>query len=461
MWDHMTYVHGQKGRVQCAKNETPLHVMMEECGALQHPFTSLVVGPTGSGKTRWLQQLLQREFIEPKPSRIVWCYAQWQPIYNEIQTDFPLVEFIEGLPDDIMQQWQPDKTNLLILDDLMARMDERVSQLYTQGSHHLNLSVVTVLQNLFPKGKDPRTVSLNAHYIILFKNPRDCLQVATLGAQMHPGNGNKLLQAYKQATREPYSYMLIDLKQNTPDHCRLRTNIFNEEPKVHQPVSKSDLNRPVSSQPKPSIPQVKPTSRPVVSQPEPTLNLSQQQPERIKLTFKDSSGPMVLRMLNPHLLDWNEHGEMIAEGHVVGSSSLTDLIDYLLKPHAASRVPEGWPAFLKALEQHQLKVLDRLLPDVRGNQIVEQLSPIVQSVAEQILRRVGPTLLSWNRYWRACLFGKIIPDSNIVQLFQFALSRNDPVQPVGLDPFLKAIKAGGITTDYLVNPRAVQVYKYI
>ncbi len=408
------------------QDDDEITTVKDKCGPLQHPFTMLVVGPTGSGKTRWLQQMLQHQFLEPKPSRIVWCYAQWQGLYSEIQASFPQVEFVQGLPDNIMQQWQPDKTNLLILDDLMAQMDERVAQLYTQGSHHLNLSVITVLQNLFPKGKDPRTVSLNAHYIVLFKNPRDCLQVATLGAQMYPGNGNKLLRAYKQATKEPYSYMLVDLKQDTPDHCRLRTHIFetsNQSPPGPTPPPGPD--RPLS---------------------EPDL------------TFADASGNMVLRMLNRQLLDWNERGEMIAAGRVVPGSSLVALIEYLLKPQGLA--PEGWTTFLAALERHQLIVLNRMLPDITGYQIVERLSPVVQSVAEYILEHVGPNHLGWNRYWRAVLFGKVIPDSNIVQLFQYVLS-HDLVQPVGLEPFMKALKAGRIKTAYLVNPRALQVYKQI
>jgi len=75
---------------------------------------------------------------------------------------------------------------LLIIDDLMLETDERVANIYTKGLHHKNISVVYIAQNLCPNNKFARTMSLNAHYMILFKNPRDTTQFANLACQMYP-----------------------------------------------------------------------------------------------------------------------------------------------------------------------------------------------------------------------------------------------------------------------------------
>ena len=50
---------------------------------LIHPFTCLVAGPTGSGKTSFLKKLLELkdEKIYQCPEKILWCYSQWQPLY--------------------------------------------------------------------------------------------------------------------------------------------------------------------------------------------------------------------------------------------------------------------------------------------------------------------------------------------------------------------------------------------
>ena len=121
--------------------------------------------------------------------------------------------------------------NLLILDDLMdeASGDAEVSELFTKGSHHRNLSVVFITQNLFHQGKKMRTISLNAHYFVLFKNPRDAAQIRHLASQLFPGQTNYLVDAYKQATSRPHGYLLLDLTQSTPDNRRVLSDVLPHE----------------------------------------------------------------------------------------------------------------------------------------------------------------------------------------------------------------------------------------
>ncbi len=56
-------------------------------------------------------------------------------------------------------------------------------------------------QNLFPPGKQSRTITLNSHYMIVFKNPRDSLGISTLARQMYPNNTKYLLQSFPDATK--------------------------------------------------------------------------------------------------------------------------------------------------------------------------------------------------------------------------------------------------------------------
>jgi len=39
----------------------------------------------------------------------------------------------------------------VIIDDLMQETNETVANMFTKGSHHRNISVVFLAQNLFPK----------------------------------------------------------------------------------------------------------------------------------------------------------------------------------------------------------------------------------------------------------------------------------------------------------------------
>ena len=108
----------------------------------------------------------------------------------------------------------------------MTSTDDRVVDIFTKISYHRNLSVVYLTQNLFDRNKQTRTLSLNSHCIVLFKNARDATQVANLARQMYPGKNAFMIEAFKNATSAPYGYLLIDLKQETEDKLRLRTGIF-------------------------------------------------------------------------------------------------------------------------------------------------------------------------------------------------------------------------------------------
>jgi len=158
--------------------------------------------------------------IEPPPSKIVYCYGEYQQLFRQ----YPHVTFHQGLPD--INDFDGSEPTLLIIDDLMQETNDTVANLFTKGSHHRNVSVLFLAQNLFPKNKFARTMSLNAHYMILFKNPRDASQFANLARQMYPKTSQFAVDAYKDATYEPYSYLLIDLRPEQDEELRLRTNIF-------------------------------------------------------------------------------------------------------------------------------------------------------------------------------------------------------------------------------------------
>jgi hypothetical protein len=99
--------------------------------------------------------------------------------------DYPQVTFIEGLSD--VSQFDGKHRTLLILDALMIESNDNVSNIFTKVSHQPNVSVVYLSQNLFHRSKQNRTMSLNTHYMVLFKNPRDVTQVANLSRQMYTG----------------------------------------------------------------------------------------------------------------------------------------------------------------------------------------------------------------------------------------------------------------------------------
>ncbi len=192
----------------------------------KQPFTAIIAGPTKAGKTVWVKNFIQYAdlMIDSPPEEIYYCYTEWQPIYQDLANQG--VKMIEGLPDMAQLKNSVNKPKLMILDDLMQEMksDKKLVQLFTKGSHHWNLSVLHIVQNLFFDGL--RTSRINAQYLILMKNPSDQLQASTLAKQLYPGKTNFFMEAYKDACSESYGYLVVDLTQDTPEEQRLQTNIF-------------------------------------------------------------------------------------------------------------------------------------------------------------------------------------------------------------------------------------------
>jgi len=204
----------------------------EENVTLQHPFTLQAIGCTGSGKTCWMKKLLERArtMIKPPPERIIWCYKRWQPLFGEMNRNINNIIFIQGLPEDLNDDSFIDSSypSLIVIDDLMrdATNSKDVCELFVEGSHHRNISVACIMQSAFSKGKENRTMSVNSQYIVLFKNPRDMLTPTIFARQMYPNNIKRFMSKYVEATKPAYGYLFIDLKQNTPDDQRLKSDIF-------------------------------------------------------------------------------------------------------------------------------------------------------------------------------------------------------------------------------------------
>lgn len=90
-------------------------------------------------------------------------------------------------------------------------------------------------QNLFQRGSRSRTIALNTYYLVLMKKVRDASQIAFLGRQLFSGHSNFLTEAYADATKSPYGYLLVDTSPHSEDKYRLRTHIFpGEDPIIYQ-----------------------------------------------------------------------------------------------------------------------------------------------------------------------------------------------------------------------------------
>ena len=197
---------------------------------LKHNRTMCIVGPSHSGKTHLTLQILDhlQELFDVPPKRIIWCFGIYQ---HELQQELTMRNV--NLHSGIIPVNDIQSNDLIILDDLLneSKNSQDVTAMFTKAAHHKPCFIIFIMQNLFPAGKESRTRSLNTHYYIIFKNPRDKSQVEFLARQILPRKSKALIEVFETATDKPYQYLFLDFTQECPENYRLRSHLF-EKPMV-------------------------------------------------------------------------------------------------------------------------------------------------------------------------------------------------------------------------------------
>ena len=171
---------------------------------IQQPSGVIIAGPSGSGKSELVEQWLRYlNVFQVKPKKIVYAYDRWQPRFDRMQKKDG-IQFHRGLPNPphLTQWFGRTRGGVLVLDDLMEEggQDKRVLDLFTKDSHHRNITVLYLTQDLFPPGKFSKTINRNAHYIVAFKTPGIKRVYGLFYYKPFPTNGVKSC-AYLNASR--------------------------------------------------------------------------------------------------------------------------------------------------------------------------------------------------------------------------------------------------------------------
>jgi hypothetical protein len=206
-------------------------------GTLKTPFAYICAGATQSGKTTHAFNLLRyRHQLMDKPTDVVYYfYNHWQdPQFSEFEKLGIVTEWINEMPtlDLLMEKTSSHvKTGgcIVVIDDFMQDLNKDIAELFTVLSHANNISIILMTQNLFSPNPVFRTLSLNAKYIVIFKNPRDSSQIVNFAKQFAPGNTGYLIDAFMACTKRAHSYMLFDHDHHTPEHFRVRSDILPHE----------------------------------------------------------------------------------------------------------------------------------------------------------------------------------------------------------------------------------------
>ena len=199
------------------------------------PITACVTGPTSCGKTNFIFRVIRYKnqlFSEPV-TKVIYCYKVWQSKFDIFLSQATEEEksqtvFHEGVF-DVSKHSTYEKHTLLIIDDLLHEIGKDLASVFCVDSHHKNISVFFLNQNMFLKNKYARDINLNTQYLILFKQRRDLTSVRSLAVQLFPGKTADFLGIYNESTQAPFSYLMIELHPANTHRVLLRRNIFPNE----------------------------------------------------------------------------------------------------------------------------------------------------------------------------------------------------------------------------------------
>ena len=233
---------------------------------IHHPFTSIVTGQSGCGKSTFVRDLMRRQndIIDVKfdyVTIVLGTDASVNPILAnlrgelsakirviELKKKYPTAKDLkEKLHTDLIRHLEENsqggkKKGCIIFDDVMSELSESglLVDLFTKYSSHYGISVVYITQNLFHKagGKHASehvTLYRNTHILVVFRNPMDNIVLHTLAHRLQTAGTAPLLPMLAHIL-EHHRYVVIFGKLERPSELRYMTDIFSTDPVPNQKV---------------------------------------------------------------------------------------------------------------------------------------------------------------------------------------------------------------------------------
>ena len=194
-----------------------------------------LVGPSETGKSQLIYNLLKIGTFQPKFDESYFFYQHSQFLYDVMQKETENLEFLRGVNFEFIDSLKNNGTKyLLLFDDSCEEIcnSKAFVHIATAGRRR-GLRTIYIKHNLFQQSRLVRDVELQKTHIVLFTSSRDVMQVTTLGAQS--GLGSELVDWYRDATSVPFGHLWIDLSPRTDDRLRYCINSGSVPSKFYVP----------------------------------------------------------------------------------------------------------------------------------------------------------------------------------------------------------------------------------
>ena len=220
--------------MHCGRIHFTLPKAMNKIISTKNRVVISVVGPSKTGNSQLIYNWLKIGTLQPKLDTIYFFYQHSQLLYDVVQKEIENLEFVQGVNFEVIDSLKNNGTkNLLFFDDSCEICNSKAFVDIATAGRHRGLTTIYIKHNLFHQSKLGRDVELQNTHIVLFKSPRDVMQVTTLSTQL--GFGSELFDWYGDATSIPFGHLFIDLSPRTYDRLRYCRNSGSVPSKFYTP----------------------------------------------------------------------------------------------------------------------------------------------------------------------------------------------------------------------------------
>ena len=171
-------------------------------------FLSLI-GPSETGESQLFHNWLKNGTFQPKFDKISFFHQHSRPLYDVMQQKIEGLEFVQGVIFEFIDSLKTNSTKyLLTFEDYCEEVcNSKAFVEIAPPGRHRGLRTIYNMHNLVHRSKLGRDLELWNTHIVLFKSPREVMQVSTLSAQL--GFGSELVESNLDITSVPYGHFWL------------------------------------------------------------------------------------------------------------------------------------------------------------------------------------------------------------------------------------------------------------
>ena len=199
-------------------------------------FKIFACGPSRCGKTCFIIDIIQnlQNIAKDPPQKVLYVYKVWQQKFDELQETGLVDHFVQDQTDLVkkLKTLSNREPSLIVFDDLINSSNlQEIANLFVVDGRHSNFSLIFLSQRMFVNNESFRQISNNCDYFAVFKNPRNSSEVRVLAQQLTPGT-LELINIYSEATKDPFSYLFINLTQECDETVKYLSHLFDYDHSV-------------------------------------------------------------------------------------------------------------------------------------------------------------------------------------------------------------------------------------